>query len=333
MKHLTLLFMIISFILCSCGNDKFTTEQKNYILPDQYENLGEPGLIYIPHISADFVTVFNPSGMKVEGKIPGGKGPCSVLILHNGSKGYITNFFSGDVTIFDARTNKLIKTVKTQDHPADLLEIPGTNKVLVSHESQSSIDVINTNDNSVEELKETCTGKMYYLKSSGKIIVPQIFTPFIKIIDPNTLHIIAQIETGGRPMTMTFTSDEKFGYLANYDSAEVAKIDIASGQSVLKIKDIPTPRGINLSPDNTILAVTNVRHNSLTIIDLLTDKVTKTIFGLSMPVDVIFTKDGNYVLVCNQGNGSVSVIDTKTLTIKENIKIASNPITLFADYR
>jgi len=325
--------MIISFILCSCGNDKFTTEQKNYILPDQYENLGEPGFIYIPHIAGDFVTVLNPSGMKVTGKISAGKGPCSALILQDGSKGYITNFSSGDVTVFDVKTNSLLKTVKTQNHPADLLEIPGLNKVLVSHESQSTIDVINTIDNSVEALKETCTGKMYYLINSGKIFVPQIFTPFIKIIDPATLHITSQIETGGRPMAMAFSSDEKFGYLANYDSAEVAKIDITSSQVVLKIKNIPSPRGIAISPDNSILAVTNVKDNTLTIIDAFTDNVSKTIYGLSMPTDIIFTSDGKYLIVCNQGSAVISVIETKSLEIKDNVKVASNPITLFADYR
>lgn len=333
MKHLTLLLVTLVLLLCSCGSEKFTREQKNYTLPDQYENIGKPGLVYIPHISGDFVTVFNPIGMKVEGKISGGKGPCSVLILQDGTKGYITNFSSGDVTVFDAKTNGHIITVKTQEHPADLLEIPGLNKVLVSHESQSTIDVINTIDNSVEALKETCTGKMYYLKNSGKIFVPQIFTPFIKIIDPATLHITSQIETGGRPMAMAFTSDEESGYLANYDSAEVAKIDIASGQIVFKIKNIPSPRGIAVSPDNSILAVTNVKDNTLTIIDALTDNVSKTIFGLSMPTDVIFTADGNYIIVCNQGSALISVIETKSLEIKDNVKVASNPITLFADYR
>lgn len=333
MKHLTLLLVTLVLLLCSCGSEKFTREQKNYTLPDQYENIGKPGLVYIPHISGDFVTVFNPIGMKVEGKISGGKGPCSVLILQDGTKGYITNFSSGDVTVFDAKTNGHIITVKTQEHPADLLEIPGLNKVLVSHESQSTIDVINTIDNSVEALKETCTGKMYYLKNSGKIFVPQIFTPFIKIIDPATLHITSQIETGGRPMAMTVTKDEKFAYLANYDSTEVAKIDLTTDNVILKIKDIHSPRGINISADNSLVAVTNVRGNSVTLIEPANDKVKKTIYGLLMPVDVIFTADNNYLLVCNQGNGTISVIDTKSFEIKDNIKVASNPITLFGDYR
>ncbi|HRE11244.1 MAG TPA: hypothetical protein PK605_15720 [Ignavibacteria bacterium] len=52
-----------------------------------------------------------------------------------------------------------------------------------------------------------------------------------------------------------------------------------------------------------------------------------------MPTDVIFTSDGNYIILCNQGSALISVIETKSLEIKDNVKVASNPITLFADYR
>lgn len=333
MKRFFLFLLLFVIFICSCSNDKFTTEQKNYILPDQYENLGEPGLIYIPHIAGDFVTVLNPSGMKLIGKIPAGKGPCAMLILKDGSKGYIANFNSNDITVFDAKTNKKITYLRTTEHPHTIFELPAKNKVLVSHQSSNGISVINTTDNSILELKEISTGIMYYVKNQDKIYMPQIFTPFIQVIEPETMHIVKQIETGGRPMALAVTNDEKYAYLANYDSTEIAKIDLASDRIILKIKDIPSPRGIRFSPDNTILAITNVRDNSVTIIDPASDKVTKTIFGLSMPVDVVFTGDGNYLLVCNQGNGSVTVIDTKALTIKENVKVASNPITLFTDYR
>ena len=333
MKHITLLFLIFSVFFCSCGNEKFTTEQKNYILPDNYENQGEPGLVYIPHISVDFVSVINPSGMKLTGKIPGGSGPCAIIILKDGSRGYIANYWSNDVTVFDPKTNKKIADVKTNEHPTSLLELPGKNKVLITHQSSNGMCVINTTDNSVTKLNEVCNGFMKYLKKTDKIYIPQIFTPFIQIVDPNTLHIINQIETGGRPMSMAISSDEKFGYLANYDSTEVIKIDLTTDQIILKIKNVPSPRWIAFSPDNKILMVTNVKDNSVSIIDPLTDKVTKTIFGIPMPTDVVFTNDGNYALVCSQGSAVVAVIEMKTLEIKENIKVASNPITLYLDNR
>ena len=333
MKRLTWFLIVFTLFLYSCGNDKYTTEQKNYLLPDQYENIGQQGYIYIPHISAEFVSVLNPSGMKLIGQVPAGKGPCSMLILKDGSKGYIANFNSNDITVFDAKTNKKLAVLKTTEHPQTLFELPGKNKVLIGHQSSNGMSVINTNDDSITEMNELNTGLMYYIKTRDRIYMPQIFTPFIHIIDPVTLQIEKQIETGGRPMAMTVTKDEKFAYLANYDSTEVAKIDLTTDNVILKIKDIHSPRGINISPDNSLVAVTNVRGNSVTLIEPANDKVKKTIYGLLMPVDVIFTADNNYLLVCNQGNGTISVIDIKSLEIKENIKVASNPITLYGDYR
>lgn len=333
MKNLKLLLLIFVLFLYSCGNDKFTTEQKNYVLPEQYENIGQPGFVYIPHISGEFVSVLNPSGMKLIGQIPGGKGPSGMLILKDGSKGYITNFNSKDITVFDAKTNKNLAVLKTTESPFTIFEIPGKNKVLVGHQSSTGLSVINTNDNSITELKEINTGYMYYIKNRDKIYMPQIFTPYIHIIDPATLQIEKQIETGGRPMSMVVTGDERYAYLANYDSAEVAKLDLLTDNIILKIKNIPSPRRINISPDNSIIAVTNVKDNSLTLIDPAGDSVKKTIYGLLMPVDVIFTADGYYMLVCNQGNATISVIDTRSFEIKDNIKVASNPVSLYGDYR
>lgn len=337
MKQIALILVFISALLfgsCSDQKDIYTDEQKLYVLPDNYEGQGEPGLVYVPHAGGEFVSVIDPSGMKLKGKINAGKGPCAVLILKDGSKGYIANYISNDVTIYDPKTNKKITTVQTYEHPTALLELPGRNKVVVTHQTDGGgMCVINTLDNSVTKLNEVCSGFMRYVKTADKIYMPQIFDPFIQVIDANTLHIIKQIETGGWPMSMAISSDEKFGYLANYDSAEVAKIDLTTDEIVLKIKNIPSPRWVEFSPDNNMLMVSNVKDNSVTVIDPKTDAVVKTIFGIPMPTDIIFTDGGYYALVCSQGSAKIFVIDVKTLEIKERIKVASNPITLFQDNR
>lgn len=334
----SLKFIIISFaavLLLSCASEKekFTDEQKNYVLPESYDKISQPGLIYVSHISNNFVSVFDPAEMKLIGKIPSGSGADVSIISADGTKGYIANFHSNDVTVYDTKTNKTITAVKCAEHPCALLEIPELKKVLVTHQSANAINVINTEDFSVTSMGELCTGYMYYLKNKGKIYVPQIFTPFIFILDPVTFHITKRIETPGRPMAMAFTADNKFGYLANYDSAEVAKIDIDKDSVILKIKNIPSPRGITVTPDNKYVLVTNVVDNSLSIIDISTDTVTKTLYGLRMPTWVITTKDGRYAAVSNQGANSIAIIDLGQLEIIKSIPTASNPISLYLDNR
>ena len=82
-----------------------------------------------------------------------------------------------------------------------------------------------------------------------------------------------------------------------------------------------------------MLMVSNVKDNSVTVIDPKTDAVIKTIFGIPMPTDIIFTDGGYYALVCSQGSASVAVIEMRSMEIKERIKTASNPITIFQDNR
>jgi YVTN family beta-propeller protein len=338
MKQITfILIAFASILFASCAKEnekeKFTEEQKNYVLPETYENISQPGYIYVSHISNDFVSVLDPVEMKLVGMIPAGSGPDYSIISNDGTKGYISNYHSNDITVYDTKTNNTIATIKTSEHPSALLEIPEQKKILITHQSTTGINVLNTENNTITEMGEICTGYMYHLKDKGKIYVPQIFTPYIFILDPVTFHITKRIETPGRPMAMAFTSDNKYGYLANYDSAEVAKIDIDNDSVILKIKNIPSPRGITITPDDKYVLVTNVKDNTLTIIDVNTDKVIKTLYGLRMPTYVVITPDAKFAVISNQGGPSVSILDLAQLEIIKSIDVASNPITLYVDNR
>lgn len=334
MKQITgFILVLVSIFFASCASEKFTEEQKSYTLPDKYEKISQPGLIYVSHISNDFVTVLDPAEMKMIGQIPCGKGSDVSIVSSDGTRGYIANFNSNDVTVYDTKTNKTVATVKTGERPSALLELPEQKKVLITHQSASGLFILNTENNSASESSEFCTGPMYYLKNKGKIYMPQIFNPYIYVLDPLTNRITGKIETGGRPMAMAFTTDNRFGYLANYDSTEVAKIDIEKDSVIFKIKNIPSPRGITITPDNRYVLVTNVKDNSLTIIDALKDEVYKTVHGLLMPTFVVITKDGNFAVVSNQGAAKLSIIDLKEFEIVKSIDVASNPISLFVDNR
>jgi len=336
MKRSTfILIAFVSILIYSCTKEveKFTDEQKKYTLPEKYDKISEPGLIYISHISNNFVSVLDPTKMTLIGQIPSGNGSDVSIISEDGTKGYIANYSSNDVTVYDTKTNKTLATVKVSEHPSALLEIPEQKKVLITHQSTNGINILYTEDNSVTSMGELCTGYMYYLKTKGKIYVPQIFTPYIFILDPVTFHITKRIETPGRPMAMAFTTDNKFGYLANFDSAEVAKVDIDKDSVILKIKNIPSPRGIAVTPDNKYVLVTNVVDNSLTIVDISTDTVAKTLYGLRMPTWVSVTKDGKYAFVANQGAATIAVVELKTLEIIKSIGVAENPISLYIDNR
>jgi YVTN family beta-propeller protein len=299
------------------------------LLKTNYDKIGEPGLAYVCQLTESFVTVFDTKTNKLLGKIPSGKGTGNICFSPDRKNGYISNYQSGNLTVFDRKTNETITTVAAGMNPTFLL--PVNNYVLISHQSTDGLWVLDCTNNTITKKLSEGTGPLYLIEKENKIYQPQIFTPYLFIIDPEKLEIINRFQIGGRPMDMTFIQDQRFGYMVNFDFNEVTKFDTKTDSIVAHIKDVKNPRGIAASPDGKLVYVTNPVEGEVYVIDTRTDSVTAVIGGFQMPVYAAFTADGKYAYVLNQSAGTISVIDTGTNKIIQTIGVGNNPISILID--
>jgi len=325
-KLIFLLFFTAFFML---SGSVFSQYEKPYALPENYDRISEPGLLYICHITHDFVSVLDTKTNELIGKIPCGNGSTGISFSPDRKTGYITNWNSNDLTIFDTKTNKTIETVIAGVHPVEMLVIQNGKYVLISHESSDGTMILNTENNRIINRLRECTGPLYLLEN--KIYQPQIFIPYFKIIDPVTLEVIKSVETGGRPMSLAFINNNEFAYLANYDSNEVLKIDLKADSIIKKIKNIKNPRGIASTPDGRYVYVTNVTENTVTVINTAADSVETIIYGFKMPVYAVFSSENKFAYIANQGQATISIVNTETFKIIKVVDVADNPIFLYLD--
>jgi len=324
---LTLMFILL-FISCKKDNEKIPDFEKPYRLQADYDGIGKPGLLYVCHITNEFVSVIDPATNELIGKIPCGHGSSGICFSPDKKTGYITNFKSFNLTIFDVKTNKTIETVIAGENPTSLLQIQNGKYLLYSHQSPEGLWVFDAEKKqNIKRLKE-CTGPLYFIEKENKIYQPQIFIPYLYIIDPDSIEVVKKIETGGRPMEMAFTHIKEFAYMVNFDSNEVAKYDTKTDLVLKKIKNIKNPRGIASTSDNKFIYVTNVIENTVTVINAERDTIETTIPGFKMPTSVVFTPDSKFAYVSNQGQSTVALIDTKEHKIIKTIDVAGNPIWL-----
>ncbi len=305
------------------------SDYNTHTLPTTYDNINGPGLAYVCHLTEDFVTVFDTKTNELIGKIPGGKGSSWICFSSEGYNGYITNYNSGNLTVFNRKTNETIATVGAGENPTFLVE--ANHKILISHQSQDGIWVLDTYSNTIVKRLPEGTGPLYLIKNENKIYQPQIFYPYLYIIDPVKLEVKKKIKTGGRPMEMAFIDNQKYGYMVNFDLAEVTKYDTKTDNVVKRIKDIKNPRGIAASPDGKLLYVSNVVDGKVYVISTQTDSLTAVIDGFTMPVSIAFTADGKYAYVLNQSASTISIIDTNANTIIQTFYVAGNPISILID--
>lgn len=313
---------------------------KAYYPPAKYEMISEPGLAYVCHISNYFVSVINTRENEVIGKINCSKGSVDICFSPDNRFGYIANFGSNNITVFNKKTNDIITTVQVGQNPSNLLPVQNGNYILVSHESQDGIWVLDASKNTIVRKLEEGTGLLYLIENENKIYQPQIFTPFLFVIDPNTFEIIRKVETGGRPMSMAFIKDKRYAYLANLDFNEITKIDTRNDSVVNHILNVNYPRGIASTKNGKFIYATDVIESKVFVIDTDTDSIISVIDGFAGPTSVDITADDKYAYVTNQGVGdvknpltvsTVTVIEISTNKIIKSIKVSDNPINIIID--
>ncbi len=284
------------------------------------------GLIYVSHIVLDYVSVLDPESDHLIGKIKAGNGPCCVEL--SSDNGYIANYKSNDITVFDKKTGKTITSVTAGDHPSHLVLTADSLYLLIGHESNDGLWFLDTRTNQITKKLPDGTGYLCRYENGEKIYQSQIFIPSVFVIDPETQTIVNTIDVGGRPLELAFTPDQKYICVANYDLNELEEIDTEIDSVVARIPNVNDARGIAITLDGKFAYVSNVKSATVTIVDLASVAIVKVIKVGRMPTSIAFRTDGKYAYVSCQGNASIFVIDTQTQEIVKSIAVGSNPINV-----
>jgi len=300
-------------------------------LPGNYKNLnksypgiGKPGLAYVSHITQNIVSVINTRTDSLIGIIHSDYGACDIAFSKD--KGYITNFTSNNITVFNKKTNEKITSIPAGNHPSQILIINNGKLALITHESNDGLWVMDTKDNQIINKIPSVTGNQVIDTLNSRIYVSAIFTPYVYVISPDNQSIENRITVGGRPLGIAVAPNGKFLYVANFNLNEVDKISTQTDSVVDRISGIDSCRGIAISPYGKYAYVTNVMVGTVTVIDLKTDTKIKTLYVGRMPTTISVDRNNNCAYVSNQGDSSISVIDTKKNEVIKTISVADNPI-------
>ncbi|MEU4443454.1 YncE family protein [Actinosynnema sp. NPDC050801] len=115
------------------------------------------------------------------------------------------------------------------------------------------------------------------------------------------------------------------GYVAN-NGGGVSVLDTATNAVTTTLIDSTgdSPYGVGVAFDGTRGYVTNVRDDTLTVIDTPTNTVDAAVPVGDGPAGVVVSPSGGHVYVSNYLAGTVSVVDAATLATTETIPVGPN---------
>jgi YVTN family beta-propeller protein len=146
----------------------------------------------------------------------------------------------------------------------------------------------------------------------------------VAVVDTNTWKVVADVDTGARPVRLALQPDEKYLWVGTDEGAEggVTVIDAATFKPVTRI---PTGAGhheLALSGDSRTAFVTNAAAGTLSVIDVLKLAKTADVKAGRGADAVAVSPLSKFVYVTDRASGQVAVIDPAKASVTAHIAAA-----------
>jgi len=201
-------------------------------------------------------------------------------------KAYVGNFADNTVSVIDTASNKVIATIPVAEGPHGMAISGDGRTVYVAGDGSSSLSII-----------ETATDR-----------------------------VVKTVEVGKTPNGLALTPDGKLLLVTIYGEDRLAFLDIATGAVVGSVS-VPKPHTASITPDSKLAYVTSQEpgHFALTVVDLPTRAVVRSVPLEKTPRDAEFSYDGKAFYFTEAGVSAVEVLDPTSDKIVAEIPTGVSP--------
>ncbi|MEI7540839.1 MAG: YncE family protein [Actinomycetes bacterium] len=152
----------------------------------------------------------------------------------------------------------------------------------------------------------------------------------LKVISVATQKLVKTIKIGRYPRGIAVSSDSSKAYVAEMGGNQIHVINLEDF-SVSYIPIGSNPRAIVLSPDNSKLYVTMNLSGKVASWDLVANKAGKTVKTGQAARSLAISSDGTALFVVNFVSDTVSKLRTSDMKIMQTIKVCNEPIGITYD--
>ncbi len=218
----------------------------------------------------------------------------------------VTNERSGDVSVIDAASRKVIQTIPVGTRPRGIAVSADGTRAFVAI---SATAIGGPPSTSAPTAATRPTTRKSAAGNDG-----------VAVIDLTQMKLIQTLISGRDPESLALSPDASRVYVSNEDTSEASIIDIASNQrsKIFTVGD--EPEGVAVSPDGKQLYVTCETTNDVYSIDTVEQKITTHFPTAGRPRAAVFTADGSKAYITCETGGAICVVDPAANRVTKTIK-------------
>jgi YVTN family beta-propeller protein len=250
-----------------------------------------------------------------------GSGPQSIAVTPDGLKVYVVNVSSGTVSVIDATTGQVSKTVPVGSGPTSIAMHKDGEFAYVTNNSSNNVSKINTIDDTSTIVLTNDDG---ILAPRGVIFSPDGSRAFVsnqastgKIIEINPLDnsVVGEISVQPNPRSLAISPNGQTLFATHTGGNLVSFVDLTTNPPTAQTLSTGTgsnPAGLAVNSTGTELYVALRGSGNLIEVDTSNRQITATITGFFSPDGVTLNPEGTHLFVANSGNGTIRMVDLAT---------------------
>ena len=244
--------------------------------------------------SADGIAVVDIATRKVVRTIHSGQDPETFDISPDGTRLYVSNEETAEMSVVDLQAGAVTQRVKVGDEPEGVTVSPDGKVVYVTCEDDHTVVAVDT----------------------------------------TSFAILGRVMVGQRPRSIAVTPDGATLFVTDENSASISVLNAARRTLADTIRlpkadaapTPPRPMGAVLSPDGTRLFVSNGRAGSVSVIDVATRRLVRTLNEVGQrPWGIGINRAGTKLFTANGPAGDVSIVDVATGAVERRIRLGGSP--------
>ena len=249
--------------------------------------------------------------------------------------GYVTNYGSNTVSVFDTDTNAVTTTITVGEAPNGIVLVNGY--AYVANSGSNTVSVIDTSINTVTNTIVVDTGPYAFAQSGTDLYVANLFGDMdmdgsVYVIDTLSNTVTASIfdASFNGPIGIGILGTQ--AYVANFGAGStgmgntISVIDTMSNTVV----DVITLASPSIGPiavgfyGTDAYVVDNFPAGNVVVIDTMSNTISATISSMDFNYPYYIEVDGSTGYVTNNGVNTMSVIDLSMNSVIDTVPISSN---------